>query len=266
MRECKKIKDLMLNTLTKKSKCSEAEHKKLQAHLKVCARCLEEYKKLTALMTVMDKRQRPQMSEEFWDNYYYRLEEKLDAAEEEEIPAVKVSGRRRWLGDFDFKVRWALYPAAAVVILVVGIAIGQYFSRVPGNNIVDTAISSMRQLSPAVAQHFDNMRPLLLDYSNYTPEKSVEKGPAPEETVLVEKSTVKKLLLENQLLKRVVAKEKNITVKLLMDELELILLEVSNSEADSEETRRAVQKLIKENDILFKMKVLKAKEKKSVNI
>lgn len=266
MRECKKIKDLMLNALTNKSEKSETVHKKLQAHLKVCVRCSEEYKKLEGLITVMDKRQRPQMSEEFWDNYYYRLEKKLEAVEEEEIPAVKASGRRRWLGDFDFKVRWFLYPAAAVAILVVGFAIGQYLSLAPGNNIVDTAISSMRQLSPAVAQHFDNMRPLLVDYSNYSPEKSGEKGSAPEETVMVEKSTVKKLLLENQLLKRVVAKENNITVKQLMDELELILIEVSNSEEGNEEIRRAVQKLIKDNDILFKMKVLKAKEKKSLNI
>jgi hypothetical protein len=263
MRECKKIKDLMVNALINKSECSETEHRELQAHLKVCARCSEEYKKLAGLMTVMDKRQQPQMSEAFWDNYYSRLEEELDALEEQEIPAVKASGRRRWLGGFDLKVRWLLYPAAAVVILVVGFAIGQYLSLTPGNNIVDTAISSMRQLSPAVAQHFDNMRPLLLDYSNYSPQ---ETRAAPEETVMVEKSTVQKLLLENQLLKRMVAKEKNITVKQLMDELELILIEVSNSEASDEETRRAVQKLIKENDILFKMKVLNKKEPKPLTI
>lgn len=263
MRECKKLKDLMVDALSNNSELSEAEHKKLQAHVKVCARCAEEYKKLTGLLTIMDKRQRPQMSEAFWDNYYSRLEEKLEAVEEQEIPAVKASGRRRWPGGFDFKVGWLLYPAAAVAVLVVGFVIGQYLSLAPGNNIVDTAISSMRRLSPAVAQHFDNMRPLLLDYSNYSPQ---ETRAAPEETVMVEKSTVKKLLLENQLLKRMVAKEKNITVKQLMDELELILIEVSNSEASDEETRRAVQKLIKENDILFKMKILKAKEKKSVNI
>lgn len=263
MRECKKVKDLMLTALTNSSELSGTEHKKLQAHLKICARCSEEYKELTGLLTIMDKRHRPQMSEAFWDNYYSRLEEKLDAVEEQEIPAVKARGRRRWSVGFDFKVRWLLYPAAAVAVLVVGFAIGQYLSLAPGNNIVDTAISSMRQLSPAVAQHFDNMRPLLLDYSNSSPQ---ETRAAPEETVMVEKSTVKKLLLENQLLKRVVAKEKNITVKQLMDELELILIEVSNSEADSEETRRVVQKLIKENDILFKMKVLESKEKKSVNI
>lgn len=263
MRECKKIKDLMLNALTDKSEKSETGHKKLQAHLKVCARCSEEYKKLTGLLTIMDKRQRPRMSETFWDNYYSRLEEKLDAVEEEEIPAVKASGRRRWPVGFDFKVLWLLYPAAATAVLVVAFAIGQYLSLAPGNNIVDTAISSMRRLSPAVAQHFDNMRPLLLDYSNSSPQ---ETRAAPEETVMVEKSTVKKLLLENQLLKRVVAKEKNITVKQLMDELELILIEVSNSEADSEETRRAVQKLIKENDILFKMKVLNKKDPRPLTI
>jgi hypothetical protein len=114
-----------------------------------------------------------------------------------------------------------------------------------------------------VAKHFDNLTPLLIDYSNYTSE---EREDTAEETILVEKNTVKKLLIENQLLKRLVAKADNISVKQLMDELELILLEISNSNGDKDEIRRAVQQLIKDNDILFKMKVLNKKEKIPLNI
>ena len=121
----------------------------------------------------------------------------------------------------------------------------------------------MRQLNPAVAAHFDNVQPLLVDYANYTPEEETD---TPEETVMVEKSTVEKLLLENQLLKRVVEKENNITANELMDELELILLELKNSGKNNEETLRAVQKLIKDNDILFKIKVLKKKEERALTI
>lgn len=264
MTKCKKLKELMPDALAHNNVLPEAEIKELREHIKGCPRCAEEYKKLAGLVTVINKRQRPQMSDAFWDNYSLRLEEKLDAAAEadEQKQVTKTAGWKQWAGDFDFKIRWVLYPAAAVAILLVGIAIGQYLSLQPGKDLANKAVSSLRQLSPAVAEHFDNIRPLLLDYSNSSPGEST----TPAETVWVEKSTVKKLLLENQLLKRVMAKDNNITVKELMDELELILLELANDSGDNEETRRAVQQFIKENDVLFKMKTLDKKDKNTLTI
>jgi hypothetical protein len=121
-------------------------------------------------------------------------------------------------------------------------------------------------LTPAVAQHFDNLKPMLIDYANYTPEDEEEADVEPVETVVVDKTTVQKLLLENRLLKRVLAKSDDVSTKLLMDELEIILVEISNSNGDKEDTLRAVRQLIKDNDILFKMKVLKKKDKKASTI
>lgn len=259
MKSCKKIKTLMVPALY--NELPETEKNILQGHLKTCPGCSAEHEKLIALMGVMDKRQRPQMSEDFWDNYYLQVEEKIEAAKEEEKPLIKTGWRRQRIGNFDFSRRWVLYPAAALAIVLVSIGIGQFLSLSGGKNIVDTAVSSIRRLSPAVAQHFDNLQPLLIDYSNYTPE---ERETVPEETVIMEKRTVQKLLLENQLLKRVVAKENNISAKQLIDELEIILLEISNSSEDREATLQAVKQLIKDNDILFKMKVLKRKDKRTL--
>ncbi|MDQ1350488.1 MAG: zf-HC2 protein [Acidobacteriota bacterium] len=265
MRKCKKIKDLMPDALNDNNVLPQAELRKLREHLKDCQRCSEEYKKLAALLAVMNKRQRPQMSDAFWENYSLRLEEKLDAAEEvkEQKSPAKIFNLIDWLDGFDFKIRWVLYPLTAAAILVVGIAIGLYLSHQPGKDIMNTAVSSLRRLSPAVAEHFDNVLPLLLDYSNSSPQQT---GNSPEENILVEKSTVKKLLLENQLLKRVMTKNNNISVNELMNELELILLELSNDSGDSEETRRAVQRFIKENNVLFKMKTLEKKDKQTLAI
>jgi len=260
MKSCKKIRTLMVNALY--NELSETEKNIFQTHLKTCPGCSAEYKKLTALMGVMDKRQRPNMSEDFWDNYYLQVEEKIEAAKEEEKPLIKTGWRRQRIRNFDFRRRWVLYPAAALAIVLVSIGIAQFLSLPEGKKIVDTAVSSIRRLSPAVAQHFDNLQPLLIDYSNYTPE---ENETMPEETVIMEKRTVQKLLLENQLLKRVVAKENNISAKQLMDELEIILMEISNTNGDREATLQAVKQLIKDNDILFKMKVLKRKDKRNLS-
>jgi len=262
MKSCKKIKTLMVNALY--NELPETEKNIFQEHLKTCSGCSAEYKKLTALMGVMDIRQRPQMSEDFWDNYYLQVEKKIEAAKEEEKPLIKTAWRRRrleWIENLNLRKRWVLYPAAALAIVMMSIGIGQFLSLPEGKHIVDTAVSSIRRLSPAVAQHFDNLQPLLIDYSNYTPEESET---VPEETVIMEKRTVQKLLLENQLLKRVVAKENNISAKQLMDELEIILLEISNSNGDREATLQAVKQLIKDYDILFKMKVLKRKDKRTL--
>lgn len=257
MIKCKRIKELMPDALNAENNpLTETEKQDFHAHLKSCAHCSEEYNRLNALMSVLDKRERPQMSEDFWDNYYSRLEEKLDAVLEPKKAPVKIRSAwwKEWGGGFN--IRWTLYPAAAAIIIVVGVAIGQFLALPEGKDFV-------RQLNPAVAAHFENVQPLLVDYANYTPEEETN---APEETVLVEKSTVEKLLLENQLLKRVVAKEENITANRLMDELELILLELKNSGGNNDETFRAVQKLIKDNDILFKIKVLKKKEERALTI
>lgn len=263
MKTCKKIKDLIPDLLNTGNELSKIESEAVYAHLKDCAHCTETYKKMAALKALTDKRPRPQMSDEFWDNYYSRLEEKLDALEEEKTPAVtiKSQGWGRWLRDF--KLQWALYPAAAAAVLVVGIAVAQFLS-LPGNqNLLTSAVSSIRRLNPAVANHFDNVQPLLVDYSNYTPE---EDPAGPEETVMVGKSTIQKLLLENQLLKQVVAKEENITARQLVEELEIILLELKNADGNSKETAWAVRQLIEDNDMLFKMKALQKKQGKTSNI
>jgi len=260
MKTCKKIKDVIPDLLNPGNELSKTEVENVYAHLKNCARCSETYKEMAALKALMDKRPHPQMSDEFWDNYYSRLEEKLDAV------TIKSPGWGRWFRGF--KMQWVLYPAAAAAVLVVGIAVAQFLSLPGDQNLLTTAVTSIHRLNPAVANHFDNVQPLLVDYSNYTPEENngKEDTEIPEETVMVGKSTIQKLLLENQLLKQVVAKEDNITAAQLIDELELILLELKNSDGNSKETARAVQQLIEDNDILFKMKALQRKRGKTGNI
>ena len=48
-------------------------------------------------------------------------------------------------------------------------------------------------------EHFEDIQPILIDYANYTPEK--EDG-----TIVMDKEAVRGLLLQNLLLRRIVAK------------------------------------------------------------
>jgi len=73
---------------------------------------------------------------------------------------------------------------------------------------------------------------------------------------MADKKSVEKLLRENQLLKQVVAKQNNMQVKQVMETLELILLELDNSNGNAGQTRKAVSELIRDNGLLFKMKTI----------
>lgn len=244
----------------------DTEQAMFHEHLKTCQVCSAEYHELEKLMDTMNKRKRPQMSTDYWEQYSRNLDEKLDALADHPKPVVQTHRQRRWFSGSATWTRWVLMPAAAMALLVIGVSIVHFFSLSGGKAIVDTAVSSFRQLTPAVAEHFDNLKPMLIDYANYTPEDEEERDTEPGETVAVDKTTVQKLLLENRLLKRVVAKSDDITAKQLMEELELILVEISNSNGDKTETLKAVQQLIKDNDILFKMKVLKEKGEQASSI
>ena len=239
MTECKKMKKMMVEAIP--NDLTEDERRRFHKHLKICAGCAKEYKKLTELMGVMNKRHRPQMSQAFWDNYTNRLDEKMVTATEKREPVVRKFKWRQWI----------LYPATALAILIVGITIGRHLPILTEQKTAeDTAHISSRS-NPAVVQHFGNVKPLLIDYNNYTPDESDNQ---PKEMLRIDKNIVERLLIENQLLKRVVAKGKNIPVQQLLEDLELILLEISAA-SNGEVSPGHIRQLIERNDILLKMKV-----------
>lgn len=256
MSKCKKIDKLMVKALY--NELPGKKKKNFLHHLNTCPGCREKYRDLSGVMEIMDKRQRPAMGGDFWDNYYPRLQEKIESLEQERardkvrVPVIKL--RRPAL-------RWVLYPAAAMALLVIGVAVGRYLTLHPGKNIPGHTQTTPRRMSSAVTEHFYNLQPLLVDYANYTPAENRE-GPGEDGMVTIEKRTVQKLLLENRLLKRVVARGNNIPLKQLMEELELILLEMSTG-GDSKAARRAVRQLIEDNHILFKITVFNKNQEKT---
>lgn len=260
MSKCKKIRNLMAGALY--NELTDNEQSLFQAHISSCGDCGREFNKLREVTSMMNKRERPEMNDDFWDNYYDRLEDRLDdELEREQTPEPvrpsRTAGWQDWLDLLRFPKHWALVPVGAAALLMVGIAIGYYFNLPEGKKLLDDTFQSMRSFSPAVNSHFDNMQPLLVDYANYSPE---ETGQKPADTVVMEKKTVQRLLVENQLLKRAAAKGNNIPLKQLLEDYEVILVEMSNcSDDERQDIAREVQKFINDNDLLLKMKTLRRK-------
>jgi len=245
------------------------------AHLTTCPACAGEYEKMAGVLALMDQRQEPEIGEEYWDSYYPRLMEKIKKQEKASLiksfweSRTLFSKRVLAVGDkVRHKVRhWMLLPAAALLLVVIGIVIGRYLYMPPvpgkGEELISGAVSLERKVSPVVLEHFESLRPLLIDCANY----NMQEAGGGEEFVLVDKKALEKLAWQNLLLKRIAARGNDVVLTQVLEELELVLLELSNAEPGEfssdiagEETIGRVREILKKNDTLFKMKIYNKSE------
>jgi hypothetical protein len=73
---------------------------------------------------------------------------------------------------------------------------------------------------------------------------------------------LRRMVVQNHLLKKAVARNGDQSLKQLLDDLEMILLEISNpgSPESRQESVKWIQDMMKENDVLFKMNVYNKKK------
>jgi hypothetical protein len=270
-KSCTYFKGLMTEVLFGNDADAEKTRPALQEHMAECPGCAAEYREMAALLTVTAKRRRPEMGEDYWDSYMVTLREKMELRESQKMnPFRYLLKRARDAMDFlredplatGGKIRrWVLYPAAALVLIFVGIAIGRHLYPPPGKGEPGgTFIAAERMITPAVSEHFENLRPLLIDYANASlPEKGTEE----KEWVTLDQELLKQLLFQNYLLKKMVARKNDVSLEQLLSSLEMVLLEISNSKGN--ETARRVREILKYNDILFKMKVYNTNRSKPLS-
>lgn len=279
-KNCKDFKDIVVDALYNYDQLSEKDKRLFHAHLTTCPACAGEYEEMAGVLALMDQRDKPEMGEEFWDSYYQRLLEKMKESEEKEKNKIKNKiwlWLKKWWEKFTFdiqRLRWVLYPAAALLLIVLGIAIGRYVYlpsiSEKGEELIGSTLSSERKINPVVVDHFETLRPLLIDCANYNAQET-GKG---EEFVLIDKKTLKKLALQNLLLKRIAARGNDMVLTQLLEELEMILLELSNAEPGEtngditgKETIGRIRDILKENDTLFKMKYYnKSEDRRNVKL
>lgn len=239
MKGCNRFKDMMVDSLY--GELTGKDKKVFEEHIGTCLSCAREYQEMASVLGVMERRVQPEMSEAFWDNYMPRLNDKLDSEKRKKTlfkPHLNIN----------FNTRWLLYPAAAMLLLVSGAIIGSFLYSPSGQDFLKNPLATVRQTRPEVNEHFENLQPVLIDYSNYSQAQNA--GGTQSETVAVDKDILKRLMLENQLLKKAAARSNDPALKQLMEDLELILLELNNSGSI-----RGVQELLDRNDVLFKMKI-----------
>lgn len=217
-----------------------AEKIRLEEHLKTCRTCaaaLEETKRVFALIDAFAPAEAPYPDpERAWRGILAGI--RSGPAAERRRPALVR--------------RWAFAAAAVVLVFIAGIYVGRtrFGPRRVSLPATAGAAASGHSLQPAVASHFENLKPILMDYANFTG------GSSGGRAIVIEEKVIRDLLLENIVLKRRLAGKDSAAAE-LFDDLDLILKEISHQEGPDAASSGTIRDLIRQRDVLFKMNVMK---------
>lgn len=222
---------------------SEKEEKILNNHLTTCDHCrefLEENKKMFS--EISDSV--PAEFDPAWDKYWTEINSEISNTRKEKFSLFPFNSK-------------TLSFAMSIIILVAGILIGRFFMSSPQGA---TPIMKKSRNLLYVKDYFEDVKPVILDYANYTiPMDNGNGGP-------VDKKVIRTMLDDTRLLKRHISPEKNPYLTTLLEELELILTEIKNATPGEKDSMRSLQELIREKDIPLKIDLFKNKVKRSRRI
>jgi len=244
-KQCKEVQEMFLDSFS--GRLPKERQEFVDTHLQECVVCSREYEAQSRLIDLVDEgRQRPEMSDEFWDGYWDRLQER-QGEPWEKTDSVSTS--------FFFRKAWL--PAAAVLLVILGALLGRLWW--PGPVVVGPVTESGSGMSiyPVMERHFETLRPLLLDYANYDGQNG---GDGPLMADATDKEILKNVLLQNRLLKRMAARSRNQALIGLLEDLDVIIVEMMNEADGADSSASGIGRMIQDNDILLKMKVINRPE------
>ncbi len=251
MKACKKCRDLLPPALYGELESKEKTF--FEDHLSSCPDCAAEFKGMTETLSMMVQRTRPDPGQNFWDGYWERLSsrmEKEDAAAETIIPPRRSFGRI-----FSLSPRWVFQAAAAVALVVVGVFIGRtVFS--PQQTSIDIARQTT-SLVPAESDpvlrardYIDRSKPVLLALVNY--DASSEDSYALD--LPLQKRVSQELVSQAGALKSELKEPGQRRLRELVSELETILLQIANLEAENDlEAVEFVKQGVESGGLLLKI-------------
>ncbi|MHB8056142.1 MAG: anti-sigma factor family protein [Candidatus Aminicenantales bacterium] len=222
---------------------SPAEKTELESHLRSCGACMAEREDILRVFALLEANPPAPVPDPDTERVWSGVESQL-------APAKSPARRRHaWAAP-----QWSLAGAALVLVLVAGIFIGRsvFAPQVP----VDLTAAASKTpnpaaaLKPALAGHLEDLKPLLLEYANYSPET------ASGHTVAIDENLLQALMLQNILLRKALAKSDPAAADLL-DDCDLILKEIINRNRPTAASPDAIRGLIRDRDVLFKLEIMK---------
>ncbi|MGB7295187.1 MAG: zf-HC2 domain-containing protein [Candidatus Aminicenantales bacterium] len=254
MKACKKCRDLLVPALYGELDSKDKAY--FENHLASCPACAAEFKAMTETLKTLDRRDRPEPGQEFWERYWdrlYRRMEKEGAAAEALILSKKRFGRI-----FDLSPRWAFQAVAAPVLIMAGIFVGRTFFS-PYRDLVDVSPEAAQiqpvqsgESDPVVRarDYIDRTKPLLLALVNFDP---ASKDPYALD-LPSQKRISQELATQASSLKSDLKGPGQGRLRELVGDLETILLQIANLEAANDlEAVEFVKQGVESGGLLLKI-------------
>jgi len=208
----------------------------LEDHLEECRECAQDFAYTQKVFQVLEDTQGETLPATDWEKTWQSIDSR--------IPAKPHPGK-----NFFFFPRLAYAAAAVLFIFIVGFITGRFwFKSTEGPSAKPTI--SPAYVEQSLQHYLEDLRPVLVEYANYTPEEKSE------ETIVMDKRAARSLLIQNLLLRNIVAKTDPSLLPFL-DDVDIVLKEISNLETDDKQTPTLIKDLIHDRDILFKMEIIK---------
>lgn len=229
---CKKYEEKIILHLY--GELNEKERAELENHINECPECSRDFAYTKKVFKALDK-SKQEIPEANWEKCWREIN-----AGAHKKPTLQKSSF--------FFPRWAYAAAVLLLVFVLGAIIGR-FLFFPGQQAPGEQALSPSSIQFTLQEYFEELKPMLVEYANCT---SSEKG---EETILMDNEMARNLLIQNILLKSIVAKTDPTLVQLL-DDVDIVLKEISNLKKEDRQTPSLIKELIQEREILFKMEIL----------
>lgn len=215
---------------------TEKERTELESHVQACAACAREFADSQKVFHLLSEPDAGPLPHPDWEKTWAEIQESL---------RTQPSKSRSWTQI----PKWAYAASALVVVFTLGVFLGRNWLSAPHQPLTPD-IFTRESLRFTLSQHFEDIQPILVDYANLPAQEQAR------QTITVEREIVRQLLIQNILLKRMLAL-KDPEAGQLLEDTEVVLREIANAEHKDPRTQSLIKELIDERDILFKIKAYK---------
>lgn len=234
--KCEECKNLI--TVSVYGKLTYSERRQLEDHLRECPECTRIYKKSENLSSLFEEKEDILLpdKEKSWDV----------------ISAIATQRKGGQTIFFPYK-KLAFVASALVIVFLLGFLIGKhvFFHRAGETPPESTALQGYE--SP-IQRYTEGLEPILINFLNRTDARKQE------EMSDIEKQIVKDMLIQTKLLKHIVSLREDPRLLQLLEDIEFILVGISNLKPQDQESADQLTRLIRENEIKFKLKVFFASQ------
>jgi hypothetical protein len=230
---CKKYKEKIVLHLY--GELNEEETQNLMKHIQECADCSEDFEFTKDVFHILDKTKIEDIPEAHWEKCWGVIE-----------PGIRE--KKRQPRGLPFFPKWAYVTAALVLVFAVGLFLGR-MAFIPGLSRSKVPEGPQSAMYPSIQEHLESLTPLLVEYANYSPSPDDGK-------ITIDQKLVRSLIIQNILLKRMIA-EKNPNLAQLLEDVDLVLREIANLDEEDPENLSIIKELIQQRGILYEIEVSK---------